>query len=308
VPNLALSLLLVCALALGALLDGQGLKAFVRERRGFLLAFSASLGLLVGAVFLLPGAIDCLVRFQLVRPSLPLAARLGALTATVLPRSGLLLLLGLAGSLWRPSIKDPFALTNVVGTAFVLFGARSFYPHYLGAMAVPLSISAGTLLARVPAGRIGRSAVGVLLLAAGSWTAGRPLLDAWSSESPGLLRVVDEVREAPGPLFTCEPIYALWAGRELTDHRFSADMRNSRVLREKLDAAALQGVLDRSGSVLVEPSLAFLATPSLRDAIDRDFVTVWSDRFHRLLVRRERGSGPLGDRPGRRPAQGPSER
>lgn len=295
VPHAVLAVLAGAAGAWAMRRDGDRAGA-----RRLVVALSATLAAAYVPLLLVPGGAGALVGFQVARVRLPEGIRLARFVSDTLPGNAPLLLAGLAGSFVVPARARLLSVLNLAGLPVVLLVPASWYPHYVSSFVPSLALAAALLLAVVleRSPRAGNLAAPALA-AASVVLAVVALREPWTRKTPDVLAVVGAVERAPGPLFTFEPIYALHARRDLTFHRHAADMRSFRVSGlPMLDDATFLEVLSRSGSVLVEPSMARSLTPARREALRRDFVPVHADGVHVLLVRRSAPApGPVSSPP-----------
>lgn len=284
VPHAVLAVLAGAAAAVSLRRDGDSAGA-----RRLLLALGATLAAAYLPLLLVPGGAEALLGFQLSRVRLPAGVRLARFLGDTLPGNAPILLAGLAGSCLLPARARPLAVLNLVGLPVVLLLPASWYPHYVSSFVPALALSAAVLLGvaaeRLPrAGRLAAPALAAASLVLGVVA----LWEPWTRTTPSELAAIRTLERAPEPLLSFEPIYALYARRELTFHRHVADMRSFRVSGlPALDDATFLEVLSRSRSVLVERSLARSLTPARTEALRRDFVAVHAGPSHVVLVRRD---------------------
>jgi hypothetical protein len=284
--NVAVAACVLLALLGNDLLEGRSANEAWRAWRPAYAAFGVTTLVLYVPLFLIPNGYEDLLAFQASRRASPLGPRVRGFFTQTLPENAPILLAGLFGWVSRDRRLRAVALSNVLALPILLFASRSYYPHYLAILAVGLAVSAGALIASIPAGRW-RIAVSTLIIAAVSATAVPKL---WGElirhRTPELFSVVRALRETPEPLFSFEPIYALYAHRELTPHAHVCDMRFFRVQRMDPGDALFFDVLERSRTVLVEPSMRPFLTLRRREALRRDFDPVYQDGDHVVLVRK----------------------
>jgi hypothetical protein len=283
VPHALLALVLGGSATVVLARNGEAAAA-----RRLVLGLGATLALTYGVTALIPGFWSATFGFQAARERVPVLVRLGRLALEVLPQSGPILVAGVVGSFLLPARLRALAWLNLVGLPVILLTPPSFYPHYLSSFGPSLALAAGALAARLGArsSAAGSTAVagftGVALLVSGA-----ALKEPLTRTTPHLFRVVDALRQVPEPLLCLEPIYARWAGKELTFHYNVADLRYAPKLKfTTLDDVAFFDLVARSRSVLVDPNLVPFLTPERTAVLVRDFAPVYRDSRNVVLVRK----------------------
>lgn len=289
VPHAFLAVILGGASTLMLARDGE-----VRAGRRFAVALVATLTLIYGATVLIPGFWASAFGFQVSRERVPALDRFARVAFEVLPESGPILLAGLAGSFLLPARARAVAWLHLVGLPVVLLAPPSFYPHYLSSFGLSLALAAGALVARLGArGHAGGRAVAAGTVGAAILASGLALKEPLSRTTPHLFRVVAALRQVPGPLLCLEPVYAHWAGREMTFHYHVTDLRYaSRTNVEVLDDGSFFDVVSRSRSVLVDANLEPFLTPDRRALLQREFAVAYRDPRNVVLTRRRAPMAP----------------
>ncbi|HSB64467.1 MAG TPA: hypothetical protein VLJ18_09895 [Thermoanaerobaculia bacterium] len=284
--NVAVAACVLLAVLASDVLGGRSAREAWRAWRPACVAFGVTTLVLYLPLFLIPNGYADLLAFQANRRASPWGPRLSGFFTQTLPANAPILLAGLFGCVSRDRRLRAVALSNLLALPILLLASRSYYPHYLAILAVGLALSAGAFIAFLPAGRW-RIAGSTLIVAAVSATAGPKLWEELiRHRTPELFSVVRALRETPEPLFSFEPIYSLYSHRQLTPHAHVCDMRYFRVQRMDPGDALFLDVLERSRTVLVEPSMRPFLTARRREALRRDFDPVYRDPDHVVLVRK----------------------
>ncbi len=306
VAHAALALLVLAGVVAGELrASRRPLREIVRENRRLLGAFLLTTAAGYGLLFAVPNGASNLLGYQFDRPAFPVLRRLESFARDVLPLNAALLASGVAGSFLLRARGGGIGLANLAGLPLFVLGFRSFYPHYLSSFAVTLAFCGGLLVARAsrpPAGRwLAPSLLCVLL---GATAVPRLAEDLIRYRTPGFFRVVEALCRTRDPLFAFEPIYALYAGRELTPHYHVADMRAFRTMERGVPDELWNDLYRRSRTILVEPFFASRMTPARWRVLESECDLVFSDRWHRIYVKKE-GGRPVPDSRALPPAGGP---
>ncbi|MHB1048283.1 MAG: hypothetical protein ACYC4P_20000 [Thermoanaerobaculia bacterium] len=301
VPNGPIAVLFLAGLVLYGSDKGLGdLAATSRERRALLAGFSLTAGVLYVAALAIPGAIRDLVLFQFGRSRVPFLDRIQNVWVESLPANAVLLCLGFGGAFLVFRASRGVSVAAALGFLLGLFGYNYYSAHHLASVVPLMAVSAGVVLSLATKTRPAEAAVSAGLALALGVTAlpalKGPLLDA---RSPNLLRVVRELENCPDPLFSAQPLYALHARRELTFHRFVADMRSFRVSNlPPLSDREFAEIVSRSNTVLLEPLMFTLLTPARMQLLADQFAIRFRDPGHGILVRRSPLPRPGADSPG----------
>jgi hypothetical protein len=233
-----------------------------------------------GSTFALPGSVENLIGYQFARPNVPVVARLDILRSMA-PLNWPVFAWGLLGSLLIDDDLGLFGLFNWIGLAIVVFASRSFHPHYLSILGVGLAISAGLLAGRLATTRPARgaiAAIAVVTACSASFVHLKHFL--FEARTPDFYAIVAALEKAPEPLFTVEPIYGVYAGKDLTFHYHVADMRYFRVTGQNLDERTYLDLLTKSQSVLLEPFAQSLMSPRTVEYVTQNFQLAFSDQSH----------------------------
>lgn len=231
-------------------------------------------------------AYDNILFYQLNRPSLPINIRLEWINHYFLKNNWPILLFGLIGSFIFNKKARLFGLFNVLGILSVIFLGTSFYPHYLTILSIGLAIGGGILITIFVNSyyRIIISLVILLSIYISSYVHLKThLIDI---SSPEFFQVINVLKNTQSPLFTFEPIYSLYANKELTFHYHVADMRYFRVVNRNLTEEEYAKVLQDSKTILLEPFMLTLIPSSILDKIKKDFKQIYNDQTKSIYVKK----------------------
>lgn len=263
-----------------------GFREYLNHRRNFLLTLAIIFVVILGAFFFIPGSFDGMVRFQLVRPKSGLEGRFAWLLDSFFQNSPFLLF-GLAGILAAERKNIFYSLTALGAIFSVLFLSNAFLSGYITVWAVPLALTGGLALASLY--RIFKP--GLYLALALSFLIffwkpyGYLKFNLMERTTPKFFETVEILKESPGPLFALQPIYALYAGKDLTFHPDVSDMRHFEVLGENLTEEQYLDILDRSQSVLLEGFSKRMLPTSILDRIPQSFQKIYDNTDESVYVR-----------------------
>jgi 4-amino-4-deoxy-L-arabinose transferase-like glycosyltransferase len=119
-------------------------REIISQHSYLFLGFFISLIPLV-LTFFIPGAWNCLIGFQGIRPRMDLRGRISILSGVII-NDPFIFTLGLLGSLFlNPALNRIAAIVNILTLFFITFFPNSLYPHYYVILGPTLAISAGIL-------------------------------------------------------------------------------------------------------------------------------------------------------------------
>lgn len=277
VSNLLISLLFIFLLITSELFSGKKMLKILQEKS--LLIFTFILVNIFGylPIILTPHGYDNLIGYQLERPLLSYITRIGLIKLYTLKNNWPILLFGFLGSLIINKTLILFGLFNILSFVIVLFLGGSYYPHYLSILAVGLAITSGFLIKLLSKTYLSKIIISCIVLfsifSSSYYHLKTHLID---TTTPDFYQIINVLKTTPQPLFTFEPIYGLYANKELTYHYYVADMRYFRVMGTNLDKAQYLNILKKSNTVLVEPFMLSLMSSDILDKIKADFVPIYS--------------------------------
>lgn len=237
-------------------------------------------------ILIIPGALSNIIIYQMERPFVPYQTRLDSLINTTLPNSFPIILTGLGGSVVALFLKKPVGLFNILGLFSTVFISSSYYPHYMTILSSGLTISAAILISffnRNFLSRVTLTLIIISLIYVSSFSNLKyHLID---NKTPQFFKAVEVLKTAPSPLFSFEPIYALYAKKDLTFHYHVADMRSLAVLNKSLTDEEYFNVLNMSNTVLLEPFALSRIHPNVLKYINSNFRIVYEDSMHTVLIK-----------------------
>lgn len=278
VSNLLISLCLIIALYFS--------KPWSFKPKSFLATFSliAILGYLL--IMLIPNGFSNIISYQSSRPFVPYTTRLEWIKNYLLANNWPILLLGLAGTIVVRKKWLWLIFFNILSMVAVIFVGPSFYPHYVTSLAIGFTLSSGVLISLFKHSiyqKILISAAVLTSICLASYNHLKyHLLD---NKTPGFFQVVDLLKQMPEPIFTFEPIYGLYAKRNLTFHYFASDMRYFRVTGTNLNDLEYLNILTGSNTVLLEQFANSLLTQKSLEYIKDNFILTYHDNEHKIYVR-----------------------
>ncbi len=263
------------------------LSELLTKNLSFILSFGgiAFLGYLL--VYLLPNGVSNTVTYQLDRPYLPYLTRIDWLKIYTLPGNWPFIFTGFLGSIIILKNKMGFlGLANIIGILVVLFASKFYYPHYITILACGFTITAAILIASVSQTTIHKVLVSILILSSiYSASFNHLKFHLVDVKSPEFFQAIEFLKNTPEPLFAFEPIYGLYAKKDLTYHYYVADMRYFKVMNKNLVDRDYLDILKRSNTVLIEPFTKSMLSPFVLNFIQNDFSIVYQDSIHQIFVR-----------------------
>ena len=201
---------------------------------------------------LIPGSYQNVFGYQLANSFIPYLQRFDYLKS-VFMQNGVIYTLGLLGCFGYTKYELWVKVFVILAILITLFGTITFYPHYLVVLGIPLAMSAGLFISHFAQSRITNILTVVVVISALFATSGKHLksylIDA---TTPDFYTVVAHLQSAPEPVFSFEPIYAIYAIKNLTKHYKVADPRSFKVLGNYYSIKEYQELVDRSNTLLLD--------------------------------------------------------
>lgn len=257
-------------------------KNFLKKYSFWLTYFLVS-GTLLMLVFLIPGAVDNLIFFQKDRLFMPFLERFNLLwnnITLIWP----LLLFGLAGSLLTKHPLKYFGIFNIISLPLVVLGGKSFYLHYLSILSFNFALSA-SLCYKYFFKKIFKRLIYIISLAI-FLQLGLLLITSWFRHpTPQFFSAVAVLNNMPEPIFSNSPIYALYAQKKLTYHKYVADMRYFIALHDNLTPQEYENIIMQSNTVLLDPYTQAFLEPEVLGYIKNNYTLIYSADNHLIYTR-----------------------
>lgn len=272
VTNLALSLILIGAILL-------------RKKRGgpFLITFGLITTVSYLILFIIPNSIDNVMLYQLNRPFLPYEIRWEWLWNQI-GTNWPIFLFGLAGSLIFNAQIRLLGIFNLLSLIFIVFIGSNFYQHYLTILSISLSICAAVLISYLSSLHLKFAVILLIILGIYQSSFNNLKYQLIEKTTPEFFTAVNIIKNMSGTLFTFEPIYGLYAEKDLTFHYYVADMRYFRVMGTNLNNQTYLDILNNSSTVLLEPFAISKIPPDIQDYIRGNFNLVYQDTTQQIYT------------------------
>lgn len=198
-----------------------------------------------------------------------------------------ILIFGLLGSLIFKKKVAVFSLFNLASMAIVVFFGKNFYPHYFSILGLGLALSSGILFGSFIKSPWLKIFTFILAIGFLYQTSFKNLkFNLITNKNPLFFRAVNFLKNTPEPLYTLEPIYALYANKILPFHYFAADMRIRRVLGKNLTEHEYKEILGRTNTVLIEPFAKNFMPKNIYKLITTSFNLVYDDGVQQILIKK----------------------
>lgn len=262
----------------------RNIKKTMKKYKGLIFLFAFLNLIYFLPVFLIKNSFAEIVSFQNARSTTAVYQRLNWLVES-LKNNGPILIFGAMGTLFSLR-KFPFLGLFTIGTILiVLLCGKSYYLHYIVSFAVPFSITGAMLFTVIPS-KIFNTVfftIGLVFIYFASFaTLKYNLID---NKSENFFTTINYLRRAPDPLFTFEPIYALYANKNITFFNHVSDMRSLGVTGGNLRDDEYLDILERSNSVLMESYSKQYFTPNALNYLGSNFVSIYNNGTEDIYVR-----------------------
>lgn len=285
--NIFISFSLITSLFLEKyFIEKKKASGIIMEQLSFILTFSLVniFGYLI--LMLIHHGYANLIGYQLQRPFLVYATRIEWIKLYTLKSNWPMLVFGLLGSLILKYQVGLFGLFNILSLFTIITLGRSYYPHYLTILAIGLSISCGILVSYIGKTTTIRTISALVILFIIYNTSYSYLkTQLIDRKTPDFFSIVNRLKDAPGPIFTFEPIYALYAKKDLTFHYYVADMRYFRVTNSNFAEEDYLKIIQNSRTILIEPFASTLLNQKILNYINGNFQKTYDDGRNSIYVR-----------------------
>lgn len=286
VSNLLISLCFIFLLITSELLSGKKILKILQEKSHLIFTFIlvSIFGYL--PIIFTPHGYENLIGYQLERPPLSYSTRIEWIKLYSLKNNWPILLFGFLGSLIINRNLILLGIFNFLSFVIVVFLGRSYYPHYLSILAVGLAITSGFLIKLLGKDTLITMIISCIVIAS-IFSSSYFYLKTYliDTTTPDFFQIVNILKNAPGPIFTYEPIYAIYAKKDLTFHYNVADMRYFPVTGKNLDDLSYLKILQSSKTVLIEPFASSRFNNNSLSYIYINFRQIYSDRIYQIYVR-----------------------
>lgn len=287
ISNIFIAISFIISLLLSQyLIEKKKISLITKEFSPYILTFSIISVLTYLVILLIPRGFDNLIGYQLQRPFLSYSTRIEWIKFYTLSNNWPILIFGLLGSFFTNKRIGLFGIFNIFSLLAIIFLGRSYYPHYLTILAVGFSISCGVLircLNKTIITKVVSTSLIILIIYLTSYNYLKvQLID---KKNPSFFSIVTQLTNVPQPLFTFEPIYGLYAKKDLTFHYNVADMRYFRVIGKNLEKEDYLRIIKNSNSILVEPFSSSYLNQEVLNYININFKKHYDDGINSIYVK-----------------------
>jgi len=235
----------------------------------------------------IPNAYTNLFEYQMIRSTVGLSERWGVIRG-MLPLNSVWMVTGAVGTIYLLFTREKWlAWFNILSVAGTVLLGHSFLPHYLTIVGLNIIAAAGIALGNWGRNRVVRVGLAGLLLLAIYKQAGQHLrFNLVENSSPDFFAASEVLKTVSDPLLSFEPIYAVYAERELVKHYFMVDPRYFAVMGTGYEQSVMMRLIGESQSILLDPYTASLIEQPLMDVIFREFVPIYYEAGTMILTRR----------------------
>lgn len=287
ISNIFIALSLIITLLLNQyFVEKKQVLNIVKNCLPFIVVFSliSILGYLL--VLTIPKGYENLIGYQLQRPFLPIVTRIEWIKFYTLNNNWPILIFGLLGSFIISKKTKLFGLFNILSFVSIIFIGDSYYPHYLTILAVGLSISCGVLFGYINTNTIITVIfTSVALFAIYTSSFHHLKTELIDRKTPDFFSAVHYLADTPEPLFTFEPIYGLYAKKDLTFYYNVADMRYFRVLGQNMKEEDYFQIIQKSNTIFIEPFASAYLNQKILSYINQNFQKTYDDETNSIYVR-----------------------
>ncbi len=206
----------------------------------------------------------------------------------ILPMNWPIFLFGFWGIFLLRKTHWQFAVFSFITFLICIFAGKSFYPHYLSIIGVPFAISSGFFFNHFwNKFTIKNTTVMLLLLYLVTLTAAPSLyFYLIANKTPQFFTIVRKLKRLPEPLFTFEPIYALYAQKNIPFFYDCANMRIIRVTGTNLPVQEYQSIIYKSQTILLEPFAEAWLPQKIKDEISKNYRLVYQEPPYKIYSKK----------------------
>jgi 4-amino-4-deoxy-L-arabinose transferase-like glycosyltransferase len=188
----------------------------------------------------------------------------------------------------RPG-ERPLAVAGIASMLLLMFGFKSYYKYYivgvLPVLTACLAIEGHRLFKRRFAPGQPRWAAAAICATAvfASYIFVEVYNRAARDHTSSPARIVAQLREVPGPVYTLVPDFALWSGQRMPDWYYVVDSYLPRIVGF-LGDADFERLMGRSNAAVLSPG-EFSQYPRTTALLAKDFRRTYADAYWELWVR-----------------------
>ena len=305
ITNFLISLTFVLAVFLHGCIEhrksiGEWIKKYVRTYWVFVLFNCTYFGL----ILLIPGSMaNFAVQSHIINPYLQrVEAVLG-----MMPLNWPIFVFGTLGIFFFIEDFVLLSLLTIVTFLIPLFVSGAFGTYQLTVIAVPFAIMGGIFLHKIllmlSFNEVKSALVRKVVLVRKIVLVSIILFSLYQTvysylsqtivfdTTPNFFQTVRVLEHTPEPLFTLQPIYGLYAHKDLVMHYNVADMRVFRVMGTNLSYEEYHDIIERSNTVLLESFADQMLPQAIKDEIFQNYDLTYSNGTERVYVKEDIGEG-----------------
>lgn len=229
-------------------------------------------------VLLLPNGYKDVFSFQMTRFYVDLPMRLSIILATM-RLNWPIIVFGLIGTFVLRKDTIFLSIFNFFAVLIVIFVGNSFFIDYLCILGVNLAISTGILFSALM--KLSRFILfPIILLVVGSiyFSNYNFLKFNWiDNKNPRFFAAVDKIKNMPEPILAYEPLYALYADKNLTFYYNVADARYFFIENNGLSNDQSLKLLVASQTIIIDDHLNQILSQNDKEYISQNFKEVYFD-------------------------------
>ena len=250
-------------------------------------------GTYFGLIALIPGSIH---NFLITQNRISFDLQKVGAVKDMMPSNWPIFLFGALGIFFFLEEFFLLSLLSYFTLIITVFVNGSFYSHYVTPIAVPFAIMGGIFLHKLlllvslnerKIAVVRKLALVGLIFFALYQTVYSSLSQALVFDTtPDFFRTVHVLEQAPEPLFTLQPIYALYAQKDLVMYYNTADMRVLSATGTNLSDEQYHDIIEKSNTVLLESFANQMLPPEIKEEIFQNFSLTYSDGTESVYVRK----------------------
>jgi hypothetical protein len=199
-------------------------------------------------------------------------------------------LFGTLGILFSIKKIPLLSLLSILTLLIAAFISGSFYTHYLSIIAVPFAIMGGISISKIlrilNSNEIKIAFIGMFLIALYQTVYSNLAWNLITETTPDFFKTVRVLEHSPEPLFTLQPIYALYAHKNLVMYYNTAEMRVFRATNTNLSDEMYHAILNRSNTVLLEPFANSKLPQEVKEEIFQNYTLTYTNGIENVYVRK----------------------
>jgi hypothetical protein len=289
ITNFFISLVFVITVLMHSYIKQNiSMKEWIKRFVCIYLVFALLNCIYFGIILLIPGSISNLLAV-VQKDTSPYLQRAIDVKG-MMPLNWPIFLFGALGIFFLMNAFPFLSILSMLTFLIPLLISGPFYTHHMVVIAVPFAIMGGIFIYKLfillPSNEIKIALTCMIFLSLYQTVSSDLSANLITETTPDFFQTVHILEHSPEPLFTLQPIYALYAHKNLVMYYNTADMRIFRVMGTNLSYDEYRAILKRSNTVLLEPFADQMLPQRIKEELFQKYDLKYTDGTERVYVKK----------------------